>query len=230
MVALVRMRLAGFTRTGRALAPLLAGLVALGVLYGGGRAQAGEGYGVSAVVLFPVLAWQTKLLLDVEPDVQRRLALVAVGGVRRELLAGLLAAALAGLVTVLLGLGAPWLIGGLAGPEQPGDLSLAHGIALGVWAHLLALVVGVALGAVASRAVSRSALYGVAVLACGSVGSLVLGLRDSVAPWLAPPLMAVARVTAGAPDAATVGGLTAQAALWSAAALTGYAWLRRRRP
>ena len=45
--ALVRMRLAGFLRTGRALAPLLAGLIALGILYGGGRAQPAEAYGVS---------------------------------------------------------------------------------------------------------------------------------------------------------------------------------------
>ena len=79
MIALVRMRLAGFLRTGRALAPLLAGLVVLGILYGGGAARPAEAYGVSAVVLFPVLAWQTKILLDAEPDVQRRLARVAVG-------------------------------------------------------------------------------------------------------------------------------------------------------
>ena len=85
----------------RALAPLLAGLVVLGVLYGGGQARPAEAYGVSAVVLFPVLAWQTKILLDVEPDVQRRLARVAVGAGRRESAAGLLAAALAAPVTVL---------------------------------------------------------------------------------------------------------------------------------
>ena len=87
-----RMRLAGFVRTGRALAPLLAGLVVLGMLYGGGQAQAGEAYGVSAVVLFPVLAWQTKLLLDIEPDVQRRLAVSRSAAGRRELPPGLLAA------------------------------------------------------------------------------------------------------------------------------------------
>ncbi|MFG1949970.1 hypothetical protein [Micromonospora sp. NPDC048830] len=51
--ALVRLRLAAFLRTGRAVAPLLAGLLVLGVLYGGGRAEPAEAYGVSAVVLFP---------------------------------------------------------------------------------------------------------------------------------------------------------------------------------
>ena len=80
MIALIRMRLIGFVQTGRAAAPLLAALVVLSTLYGGGKAQAGEAYGVSAAVMLVVLAWQTKVLLDVEPDVQRRLGRVAVGG------------------------------------------------------------------------------------------------------------------------------------------------------
>ncbi|PWU61039.1 hypothetical protein DLE60_07875, partial [Micromonospora globispora] len=152
MTALVRLRLAGFLRTGRALAPALAGLLALGVLYGGGRAQPAEAYGVSAVVLFPVLAWQTKILLDVEPDVQRRMALVLVGPAR-EWVAGLLAAAMAGLGTVTVALIFPWLVGGVTGPVGPGDRSVVAGVAMGLWAHLLALPAAVALGALASRAV-----------------------------------------------------------------------------
>ncbi len=118
MTALVRFRLAGFLRTGRALAPVLAGLLTLGILYGGGRAQPAEAYGVSAVVLFPVLAWQTKILLDVEPDVQRRLALVAVGPAREQA-AGLVAAVVAGLGLVAVALVFPWLVGGVAGPSCP---------------------------------------------------------------------------------------------------------------
>src|SRR5882757_5769710 len=99
MIALIRMRLTGFVQTGRAIAPLLAALVVLSILYGGGQAQAGEAYGVSAAVLFVVLAWQTKVLLDVEPDVQRRMGRVAVG-TAREIAAGLLAAIVAGLPLV----------------------------------------------------------------------------------------------------------------------------------
>ncbi|MFG1798930.1 hypothetical protein ACGFI4_01965 [Micromonospora carbonacea] len=228
MTALVRLRLAGFLRTGRAVAPLLAGLLALGILYGGGRAQPAEAYGVSAVVLFPVLAWQTKLLLDVEPDVQRRLALVLAGAVR-EWAAGLLAALVAGLGTVAVALVFPWLVGGVTGQAEPGGPSVAAGVALGVWAHLLALPAAVALGALASRAVTGSAGYGVAVLALGAVGSLVLGLSDSVAPWLAPPVLPVARAAAAGPSPAAVALFTAWAVAWSAAALTGYAWRRRAR-
>ncbi|MEU8022318.1 MULTISPECIES: hypothetical protein [Micromonospora] len=228
MTALVRLRLAGFLRTGRAVAPLLAGLLALGVLYGGGRAQPAEAYGVSAVVLFPVLAWQTKLLLDVEPDVQRRLALV-LAGAAREWAAGLLAALVAGLGTVAVALAFPWLVGGVTGQAEPGGPSVAAGVALGVWAHLLALPAAVALGALASRAVTGSAGYGVAVLALGAVGSLVLGLSASVAPWLAPPVLPVARATAAGPSPASVALLTAWAVAWSATALAGYAWRRRAR-
>ncbi|WP_329107114.1 hypothetical protein OG792_02970 [Micromonospora sp. NBC_01699] len=229
MIPLVRMRLAGFVRTGRAIAPLIAGLVVLSVLYGGGRAQAGEAYGVSAVVLFPVLAWQTKLLLDVEPDVARRLALVALGSRRRELTAGLVAAALAGFCTVLIALVLPWLVGGVTGPEKPEHLPLTQGITLGVWAHLLVLPAAVALGALASRAATDSPRYGVLVLVGGAVGAIVFGLRDSMLPWVAPPLMATARATTAGPSGIRVLALTGHALLWSAVALALYAWLRRRR-
>ncbi|MGI5211960.1 hypothetical protein [Plantactinospora sp. CA-290183] len=228
MIALASMRLFAFLRTGRALPPLIAALVVLGVLYGGGRAQAAEAYGVSAVVLFPVFAWQAKLLLDAEPDVQRRLALVAVGR-RRELAGGLLAAGAAGAAMIPAALALPWLIGGVTGPEGPGDLSVAAGMAVGVWAHLLVLPAAVGLGALASRAATGSALYGVAVLVGGVVGALVFGLKDSVLPWLAPPVLAAARASTAGPAGTTVALLTGHALAWSAVALAGYAWLRRRR-
>ncbi|MET7970606.1 hypothetical protein [Micromonospora sp. NPDC005305] len=227
MTALVRLRLAGFLRTGRALAPVLAGLLALGVLYGGGQAQPAEAYGVSAVVLFPVLAWQTKILLDVEPDVQRRLARVVVGPAR-ERAAGLLAAAVAGLGTIAVALVFPWLVGGVTGPG-PGDRPLAEGLALGLWAHLLALPAAVALGALASRAITRSAGYGVAVLTVGAVAAVVLGLSRSAAPWLVPPVLPTARALAGPLAASTGVLLTAWALVWAAVALAGYAWGRRSR-
>ncbi|MFC0007154.1 hypothetical protein [Micromonospora siamensis] len=229
MSGLVRMRLVGFLRTGRAVAPLLAGLLALAVLYGGGRARPAEAYGVSAVVLFPVLAWQTKILLDVEPDVQRRLALVLVGPAR-ERTAGLLAAALAGAGTVAVALVFPWVVGGVVAPSGAGEQSLPVGLALGLWAHLLALPPAVALGALASRAVTGSAGYGVAVLALGAVGTLALGLTGSVAPWLVPPLLATARALAQGVAPATGGLLSAWAGAWTTVVLAGYLRWRRVRP
>ena len=109
MTSLIRMRLAAYVKSGRFILPLLATLVLLGIAYGGGRSSAASAYGTSALMLFPVLAWQTKLLLDTEPDVQRRLALTALGSRRREVTAGLVAAALAAVPVILIALIVPWL-------------------------------------------------------------------------------------------------------------------------
>jgi hypothetical protein len=200
-------------------------LVVLGVLYGGGRAEAGEAYGVSAAILFAVLAWQTKLLLDVEPDVQRRLARVAVGGARRELTAGLGAAFVAGLPVIGLALALPWVLGGVT----TGSVSLGVELGLGVWAHLVLLLPAVALGALASRAVTNDLGRGLAVLLAGAVGAVVVGLKSSPVPWLGPPVMSVARHTVGGADTTALAELTGWALAWTAVAVAGYVWLRRRR-
>ncbi|WP_089155265.1 hypothetical protein [Micromonospora sp. NBS 11-29] len=229
MIALVRLRLTGFVQTGRALAPVLAGLLALGILYGGGGgARPADVYGVSAVVIFPVLAWQTKILLDVEPDVQRRLARVVVGPAREQA-AGLLAAFVAGLAVVLVALVMPWPLGAVSLASGPEGRPALVGVALGLWAHLLALSAAVAVGALASRAVTRSAGYGAAVLAVGVVGVVVFGLSDSVAPWLVPPVMATARAVTRPVDPGTGLLFTGWAVLWVALALAGYARGRRNR-
>jgi hypothetical protein len=223
------MRIAGFVRGGRALAPLILGLVILGVIYGGGSSPAGSAYGYSAAMLFPLLAWQTKLLLDAEPDVQRRLARLTIGA-RREAVAGLLAAVVLGAAVCAIAMFAPVPFHAIRGPE-PGEASLAAGVAAGALAHLLALPAGVVLGALASRAVTRQIRIGVTVLVGGVLLVVVLGLRGSIAPWLVPPVMATARALApGAlPSSTTLWLLTAWAVGWSAVAVAAYGWLRRRR-
>ena len=231
MTALVRMRLAGFLTSGRVLPPLIAGLVVLGVIYGGGPALAGSAFGYSAVMLFPVLAWQSKLLLDTEPDGQRRLARLAVGA-RREAIAGALAAIVFGLGICAVAMLAPWPFHAIRGPAPgSGEPSMAAGIGLGVLAHLLALPAGVALGALASRAVTRSVRNGIAVLVVGAVLVIVLGLKSSFAPWLVPPVMATARALTAEelPSAGRFWLLAAWAAGWCAVVLGGYARLRRSR-
>ncbi|MEU8081308.1 hypothetical protein AB0B31_38370 [Catellatospora citrea] len=225
MIALTRMRLHGFVRTGRAVAPLIATLAVLSILYGGGQAEAREAYGVSALVAFPLLAWQTKILLDVEPDVQRRLARVALGSARREIVAGLLAAAAAGLGTIAVALAVPWVFGAVkAEPHSlPGILLIGLGV------HLLALGPAVVLGALSSRAVTRTAGMGAAVLVTGSVLAIVLGLQGSPAPWLVPPLMAATRLTTSGGTTLAALTLTVRGAAWTAAAALAYARLRRTR-
>ncbi|WP_436524035.1 hypothetical protein [Actinoplanes sp. HUAS TT8] len=231
MIALVRMRLAGFFRGGRALAPLIAVLVVRGVLYGGGASPAGTAYGYSAAALFPVLAWLSKVLLDTEPDVQRRLARLTVGPVR-EGTAGLLAAVVAGAAVCTTAMIVPWLFHAIRGPEAGTDeSSVGAGVLLGVLAHALSLIAAVALGALSGRAVTRRILPGVATLVTGSILAVVLGLTTSIAPWLAPPVMATARaLNSGAvPSATTLAELTAWSLAWSAVALTAYGALRRSR-
>lgn len=231
MIALVRMRLAAFVRGGRALAPAITALVLLGTIHGGGQSPAAPAYAYSAVMLFPVLAWQTKLLLDAEPDVQRRLARLTVGA-RAEALAGLLAATVLALAYCAVAMLVPWPFHAITGPE-PGSAgpSLAAGVALGVLAHLLAVPAAVALGALSSRAVTRSVPNGVMVLVTGAVLAIVLGLSGSVAPWLAPPMMATARALNGdgVPSAGRLLLLTGWAVLWCGALLAGYGRLRRSR-
>lgn len=227
MSALVRLRIGAFVRSGRAIAPILGGLAAIALAYGGGAAPAAEAYGFTAVVMFPVIAWQTKLLLDVEPDVQRRLARVTVRSAGREWAAGLAAAVIVGVVAVAVAMALPWLIGGI---RAPADGSLGLAILIGVWTHLLSLVPAVALGALASRAITRTAGRGVLLLAAGAVLAIVLGRSTSPVPWLAPPLLPVARVAATlsvGPGPAAV--LTTWAAAWAAVALGLYAYLRRTR-
>jgi hypothetical protein len=225
VTGLIRMRLAGFLRGGRIISPAIAVLVVLGVIYGGGASPAAVAYGYSAAALFPVLAWQTKLLLDTEPDVQRRLARVAVGA-RGEALSALLAAAALALLVCALAMLAPWLFRGIDTTEP-----VLTGTLLGVLAHLLAIPPAVAVGALASRAVTRSTRNGIAILVTTAVLVVVLGLQNSFAPWLVPPVMATARALNDAtpPPATTVALLTAWAALWCTAAFAAYARLRRTR-
>lgn len=96
---------------------------------------------------------------------------------------------------------------------------------------ILAIPPAVALGALASRAVTRTVRTGVAVLAVSAVLVVVLGLRGSWVPWLVPPVMATARALndPGTPPAATLSLLVGWAVIWSVVAFAGYAALRRSR-
>ena len=164
-----------------------------------------------------------------ESDTQRRLAAIALGSTIRELGSGLLAAAAAAIPVIVLALVLPWVLNGITGPQHIGDPPLIAGIARGIWAHLLLVPPAVAIGAWASRAVTRTAGTGVTMLAAGTVAVLVLGLNGSPAPWLVPPAMAVARHAAsGGTWLATV-GITFWALIWTGAVLGGYTALRRKR-
>jgi hypothetical protein len=223
MTALILMRLAGFIRTGRFIPPLIAALVLLGILYGGGQADIAEAYGVSALMMFPIIAWQTKLLLDTEPDVQRRMALVALRSRRREAVGGMIATAIVAVPVVLIAMALPWIV------DAVKPVNVGSGVLLGFWAHAIVIPPALALGALSSRVVAGTPGRAAAILAGGIVLALVLGLRSSPVPWLAPPLISAAHTLAQGAKGAPLLGLTAWALVWSAVVLSGYGWLRRTR-
>ena len=132
VTALVRMRLAGFLRTGRAAGPAArrpGGRSASSTA--AARPRPAEAYGVSAAVLFPVLAWQTKILLDVEPDVQRRLAGSRSAARRGAAGRARSRPAWPGSPRWPSRWSCPWLVGGVTGPASRATRRSPAGIALG---------------------------------------------------------------------------------------------------
>jgi hypothetical protein len=220
LAALTGTRVGAYTRSRRALAPTIATLALLGIIHAGGAAPMSEAYGVSALVLLPVLAWQTKLVLDGEPDTQRMLAVTAVGGRGREVSSGLLAALAPAVFTIAVGLVVPWLVGAIEHPKSGADL--LAGLGYGVWIHALAAITGLAIGAWASRAVGRDQGRATLTLVGGVV--LVLALGSGAADplgWLVPRLTAIVRAdNQGHPADALL--LTAHALALVTLALAGY--------
>jgi hypothetical protein len=227
VLALSRMRFAGYARSQRVLAPVLASLALVAMLQAGGDASAVDAYGVSAVGLFGIFAWQAKLALDTEPDAQRQLSYLAVGSARREVAAGLVAAGLTAAPTLVVGMVAPWLSGTVQSP--PTTVALVGALGFGLWVHLLSALPAVAVGAFASRAVTRTRGWGVAMLVGASVMVLVLGLNGAgPLRWLVPQI--IGAIKAGEDgDLGSGVVITLHAIAWSALFFAGYLVLRARR-
>jgi hypothetical protein len=233
MLTIIGMRLHGYVRGYYAIAPAVAGLVLLGVLYGGGVTRPEEAYGVSALVLFPVLAWQAQIVFNSEPDAQRRLTRLAAGAPSREITSGLVAAAAACVPMVVVAMILPWVFQSVRPSQNVGEappLGVGGALAVGLWAHLLVIPAAVALGGLASRAVSRTRAIGVTVLVTGTVLSILFGLSSSPVALAAPPLMAAARAAANGASVASVWWLSVWAAAWAAIAMAIYWRFRLRRP
>jgi hypothetical protein len=224
-LALASMRINAYARSQRALGPLLGTLVLAGIAHAGGQASPQQAYGFSAALLFGVLAWQTKLILDTEPDEQRMIARVSIGSAPKEAVAGILAALACAVPIVLVGLFAPALLRAL-------DLertNLLAALALGLLIHALAVFAGLGVGALASRAVVPATGWAALILVGAPVLVLVLGSRTSpVAHLLVPQFFGLAKL--GPDDAAGTATLTAHALAWAAILLAWYAFLRRTRP
>jgi hypothetical protein len=132
-------------------------------------------------------------------------------------------------VTIAVALVLPWLFGGISLNPKPGDAALAAGFALGPWALLVVAPPAILLGALASRAVTRSAGVGAMTLVGGWICVVVAGLPRSPVRWLAPPLIDITKAARGSLRLNTVAGLTAWALIWALAIGAGYVALRRQR-
>jgi hypothetical protein len=221
------MRFSGYARSQRLLAPVLATLAVLAIMYTGGSASAAQTYGFSAMALFGIFAWQSKLAFDTEPDAQRQLSYLAVGSARREVAAGLLAAVLTAVPTVIVGLTVPWLTGSVSTDGTVGATVGALG--LGLWVLMVAAVPAVAIGAVASRPITRTRGWGVVTLVGGTVVVLVLDVADlRLVRWLVPQLMGPSR---SAQEGDVLYGIlvTVHALVWSALLALAYIGIRNRR-
>src|SRR5262249_39788129 len=80
-----------------------------------------------------------------------------------------------------------------------------------------------------SRTVTGTAARGVFVLLGTAIGAIVLGLKSSPAPWLAPPVMQAARDSVGGAGLDQVLVATLWGLAWAFVAFAGYVWLRRTR-
>ncbi len=221
VAALARMRLAAYAGTQRFWGPMVATLAFVLGAHAGGVAPASEAYAFSAMLLFGVFGWQTKLVLDTEADEQRLLARVAVGAPGRELVAGLLAAGAAVVPAILFALAAPLVLGAVDIPR-----SGLTWLALGVWVHLLSAGCALGVGALASRAVVHKPGWATLLLVAAPVLVLVLGTRNAAgARWLVPQLFATAHLD-GPGDLGSIAVVTAHALGWAAVVLAGYAALR----
>ncbi|WP_214326176.1 hypothetical protein [Nonomuraea sediminis] len=181
MIALTVFRVAAYVRSHRVYQALLPILVMLAIVYAS-RAPAGSEAAAltdSAVLVIPFLAWSSRGLLDTEPDQQRAISATGVGGPGKEILAGLLAAACVSTVFAALALGWGVLLGVAVSPSSA---VLTAAIVL----HALAVLAGVTLGALTSRAILRSPAVSIMALLIGFLVMLVVS--SSPAYWLTVPI------------------------------------------
>ncbi|WP_049564813.1 hypothetical protein [Nonomuraea sp. SBT364] len=223
MIALAAFRVAAYVRSHRVYQALLMILALLAIVHG---SRAPRGLEVpaltdSAALIIPFLAWAARSLLDTEPDRQRELSATIAGGRRRELAAGLLAALAVCVTFDALALAWGVLLGVSATPQ---GAELAAVLAL----HVLAVLAGLALGALTSRAILPSPAVSIMAL----LGGFLVMLLVSASPlhWLSVPVTAWMRAASAGLLADRLPALGAASLAWCLIGLAAYAWLRRTRP
>ncbi|MEV0596678.1 hypothetical protein [Nonomuraea cavernae] len=223
MIALTAFRVAAYVRSHRVYQALLPILAMLAIIYSVRAPQGEEAAALtaSAVLIIPFLAWSVRSLLDTEPGRQRVISATGAGSPLREEVAGLLASLVTSLAFAALALGCGLLLG-LSATPPPAVLAMA--VAL----HGLAVLAGLALGALTSRPILPSPALSTMGLVSGYLAMLLVG--SSPVYWLTVPVTAWMRAADADRLAAELPHLAAVSLGWCLVALVGYGLLRRTRP
>lgn len=217
MTALVRYTLHDFVRSHRFLPPLIVFAMVFAVLYAVHPTPVLSSYGATALSMYPLGAWCTAVLLGAEDPVQRQVTIVSSGGPVRSHLAKMLGAGLLMSPLILIALLVPPALGLLDLPEHQTILPY---LGLGLLAHGVAALTGIALGLVWSPPVVRRAGY--------TFGGILLCLVLSVPlNRVAPPLTATRAMRDGAaPDSVAADLLPSALGALAVAAVAVLAFLR----
>lgn len=211
MIALIRYEVALLARSQRWIAPLIlygVSVAGLGAAHGGTYPQSvGEALRWSALLLVPVVAWLTRVILTIEPEAARA-CVAAAAGPRRAQLAALTAALAAGMVIALGGIA--WaLVIGAWGKSWPGE------VGTGLLAVMTCLLVGSAVGTACNPPLIRRA--GTAMLSTTVFAVVALA-------WSASPANAAVTATGAGVSAVPGHGWPGGLPLAAAVALAGLAW------
>jgi hypothetical protein len=221
MIALAAFRLAAYVRSHRVYQALLLILAMLAIVYGS-RAPRGQELSVlidGAVLIIPILAWAARSLLDTEPDRQREMSAITVGGRGKEVAAGLIASLVTCAAMAALALGWALLLGV---SERPSGGVLATALLV----NGIATLAGTALGALTSRAVLRSPAVSIMTLLLSFL--LMLLVSSSPVYWLTIPLTVWMRAANTGHLFDQLPALSAISLTWCLAGIALYVWRRRR--
>lgn len=230
MISAMRFQLSGYVRSVRALHPVLALALLLGIVFssplGGTPAQVRQGaldaIADLACMVFPICAWAARALLDTEPDAQRHISAVTQGR-WRAIGAGSAAAYVFSGVLALVAAVYPLV-------EAAGSGLGFQSAALSVALLPLSALAATALGALTSRAVLPSPGTSILVLLGACAVNLILGLTPLRA--LTVPMIEWMRAAAHGPSAFAhaFAPVALRTLAWTIVAGGLYAWLRRTRP
>jgi len=197
VIATLRYTMADVIRSNRFVLPLLPFVLGLPLLYSN-QSPPLDGYAATAALLYPVAAWFGVAVCNSEDDVRLDLTIATGGGWLPAYAAKLITALLLVSALIPVAIVYPMLIGGFSPSASRGD------VLVGIAAHLLCALPGLALGVLFSRLVIRRQAYALLWLLICLVLAVPLGAltASSLLPLrllahIAPPVLAVARSLSG---------------------------------